>query len=145
MVNVEFPTLRERFIWQIFIVHVFTGIGGNRPEADNLVVIFTDGEAHDAAEAKEDAEILKKRGVRILGIGAGPYLSRFISELEQMVSGPEDLFTFTFKNLKEEIGRAIASNLTEQLCILKQAQTTTETVTTESTIPTSKATGLQKN
>ncbi|XP_046857342.1 collagen alpha-6(VI) chain-like isoform X3 [Xenia sp. Carnegie-2017] len=127
---------------KIVVDSVFTGTGGDRPEADNLVVIFTDGQAHDAAEAKEYAEILKKRGVRILGIGAGPYLSRFISELEQMVSGPEDLFTFTFKNLKEEIGRAIASNLTEQLCLLKQAKITTETVTTESTIPTTKATGI---
>ena len=89
--------------------------------------------------------------------------------LEQMVSCLEDLYTFTFHDLKEEIGRELASNLTEQSCLLKQGKKeiatteseakTTEAITTEiksaeattretktagSTITTATTTGLPK-
>lgn len=100
-----------------FEFQVFTGSGYDRPDAKDLVIVFTDGQAHDAKEANEYSAILKRNGVRILGIGAGPYLNRFISELEQIASDPGSVFTFTFGNLTEDMAGRIVKNLAKEICL----------------------------
>ena len=112
--------------------------GYHRPDAKDLIVIFTDGQAHDAYEAKQYAASMKKMGVKILGIGAGHHLSRFISDLEEMSSGPENVFTFSFANLNESVAQKIVADISKEICLATElttptpayAQTATEMSTT---------------
>ena len=126
--------------------------GYHRPDAKDLIVIFTDGQAHDAYEAKQYAASMKKMGVKILGIGAGHHLSRFISDLEEMSSGPENVFTFSFANLNESVAQKIVADISKEICLATElttptpayAQTATEMSTTKAPTTTEVPTTIER-
>ena len=84
-------------------------LDGDRPGVQNVLIIFSDGNAHDLSVALEQAEILKARGVRVITIGAGVKadVREFEDELKQMSSNPEtDFLTVDFGDLSSFANKA---------------------------------------
>ncbi|XP_028404925.1 matrilin-2-like [Dendronephthya gigantea] len=81
---------------------VFTGLYGDRPYIPDMLIIFTDGNAHDLRIARRQAAFLKEKGIFIITIGAGTERSiqKFKQELIDMASGPEYAFTVDFEQLE---------------------------------------------
>ena len=81
---------------------VFSGGRGDRPGVDDIVVVFTDGNAHDIKVAREQADILKSKGVLVMTIGAGKKseVKLFEKELSDMASSPEYAMTVDFDQLE---------------------------------------------
>lgn len=73
--------------------HVFDK-QSSRPEADRIIVIFTDGQSGDYRRTIFEAKLLKKSGVKIFVVGIGSYVDR--EELEYLASEPIDDFLHTF-------------------------------------------------
>ena len=76
--------------------------GGDRPGVDDVLILFTDGYAHDLRLALTEAELLKKNGVRIITIAAGEKdnIDHFRKELQIMASDPvTDALTVDFKDI----------------------------------------------
>jgi collagen type XII alpha len=63
-----------------------------RPEAANVVILFTDGASSNSYETKQQAAQLRSREVRIfsIGVGSGPNTE----ELEAIASSPSDDHVF---------------------------------------------------
>ena len=81
---------------------MFNGHGGDRPGVKDVLILFTDGNAHDLQTALMEAKLLKEAGVRVITIGAGvkSAVKRFESELKQMASDPEtDMMMVDFEDL----------------------------------------------
>ena len=69
---------------------------------ENILLIFTDGNAHDLRVALRQSEVLKSRGVRVITIGAGVKrdIRLFEDELKQMCTDPgRDFLMVDFKDL----------------------------------------------
>ena len=75
---------------------------GDRPGVKDVLIIFTDGNAHDIRVALEQAEVIKSRGVRVITIGAGTKRSiwKFQDELKKMCTDPKrDFIMVDFEDL----------------------------------------------
>ena len=84
------------------LFQVFTGTNGDRPDVNDTLILFTDGDAHDLSTTREQAEILKKKGVRIITIAAGKEESvrLFQPILIKMASSPHEYaITVNFEKL----------------------------------------------
>ena len=68
---------------------------------DDILILFTDGTAHDLPLAHEMASALKSRGIKILGIAAGKkeQVRNVKGELEEMVTNKKDIITVDFPDL----------------------------------------------
>lgn len=80
---------------------VFNGKGGDRPEAKNVILLFTDGHAADPHIAQAATKRMKARGdhVMTVGFGARGSIARFKPELEAMSSNKEkDVFLNGFED-----------------------------------------------
>ena len=86
----------------LFTNQVFSGGAGDRPGIDDIVIVFTDGNAHDITVAREQANILKSKGVLVITIGAGKKseVKLFQKELTDMASAPEYAMTVDFDQLE---------------------------------------------
>jgi hypothetical protein len=85
----------------VVIFKVFNKFGGDRPLVDDILILFTDGTAHDLPLAHEMASALKSRGIKILGIAAGKkeQVRNVRGELEEMVTDKKDIITVDFPDL----------------------------------------------
>ena len=86
------------------------------------MVIFADGQAHDAAVMFEEAKLLKSMGVKILSVGYGHNLTKNsfgMKNLMKMATNHKDMFSIDFKNndlvLEEKI-EVITKHLVEVDC-----------------------------
>ena len=82
---------------------VFTITGDDRPEVEDILIVFTDGATRDQSVAVRYANKMKARGVRIIGIAAGPRREEFKGQLEEISSSPDDLFMVEFDQLQSVI------------------------------------------
>jgi hypothetical protein len=103
------------------IPKVFTGTNGDRPDVNDTLILFTDGDAHDLNTALEQAEILKNKGVRIITIGAGKEESvrSFKPILIKMASSPGYAMTVNFEKLDfsdfvEKVTKIVCQELPEE-------------------------------
>lgn len=90
---------------------VFTGYGSDRVDVENVLIIFTDGNANSKSKTLHNAEVLKQRGVRIIVIGAGDDHYGFKSELEKIASHPDDVKIVQFSGL-----RNIVVDIVDEVC-----------------------------
>lgn len=72
---------------------VFNG-RSTRPEADRIIVVFTDGRSRDYRRTTLEAKMLKKSGVKIFVVGIGSYVDQ--EELRDIASVPTEEFLHTF-------------------------------------------------
>ncbi|CAB3978244.1 Hypothetical predicted protein [Paramuricea clavata] len=81
---------------------IFTGRNGDRPGISDIVILFTDGNAHDLSKAREQSKILREKGILVITIGAGTKesLRTFKQELIDMASSPEYAMTVNFEQLE---------------------------------------------
>lgn len=80
---------------------------GDRPSADNLVILLTDGQSNvNFYDTIPSARDLKSDGVTIIGIGIG--LSN-ADELNAIASGPTDVFQVATFEALDEIKAEIVS------------------------------------
>lgn len=100
----NFPASRIPF-------QVFTEAGGDRSDVPDIVIVFTDGKSHKKDLTIQNAEGLKRRGVRILAIGAGDERAKFKEELEKIASSPQDVQMVEFDQLD-----SIVTDLVNQVC-----------------------------
>ena len=78
---------------------MFIKSGGDRPEVEDVLLVFTDGNARKKDLTIKYATFLKQRGVRIVAIGAGDEFSGFKDELTKIASSPEDVKIVRFEDL----------------------------------------------
>lgn len=79
---------------------VFTIEGDDRPEVEDILIVFTDGATRDQSVAVKYANKMKQRGIQIIGIAAGPKRKEFKGQVEAIASSPEDVFMVEFDQLQ---------------------------------------------
>ena len=77
--------------------------GDDRPEVEDILIVFTDGATRDQSVAVRYANKMKARGVRIIGIAAGPSREDFKDQLEEIASSPDDLLMPEFDELQSVV------------------------------------------
>ncbi|CAB4025036.1 von Willebrand factor, partial [Paramuricea clavata] len=88
----------------------FTETDGDRPDVEDVVVVFTDGRSSYPDKTNESAWNLKKKGVHIIAIGVVENLendekkSKIEEELKNIASSPKDVKMIDFANLETLIG-----------------------------------------
>ncbi|CAG2213738.1 COL6A [Mytilus edulis] len=70
--------------------HMFIPSAGDRPDAQNILVVLTDGRSGDPAKTLQEANRLKQRNTVIIAVGIGSGASK--SELNGLVSNPAYVF-----------------------------------------------------
>ncbi|GAB1598185.1 cartilage matrix protein-like [Argonauta hians] len=61
-----------------------------RPDADKILIVFTDGQSSDYEKTREEAYLLKKSGVRIFVVSIGPNIDAV--EIRDIASEPSKVF-----------------------------------------------------
>ena len=89
---------------------MFTGTDGDRPKANDILVLLLNGRTADAALASEYAEKLIVRGVRIIAVAVGSETESFIDQAELMASSLQDMRRTNFDHLNE-IGNYVLSGV----------------------------------
>ena len=74
-----------------------------------MLVLFTDGRAHDIDIAKEHAKRMKERNIRIVAIGAGEKANdpELVEHLESIATSQLDVYTSEFSQLTNIVDRLI--------------------------------------
>ena len=86
----------------LLFLKVFNGKGGDRPDAPDVLILFTDGQATDKQGKNfqvEEAQKLKDKGVKVMTVGMGveKTIAKFRSKLKDMASkasGSDDKLQF---------------------------------------------------
>ncbi|XP_028415528.1 collagen alpha-6(VI) chain-like isoform X2 [Dendronephthya gigantea] len=90
---------------------IFNHRNGDRPDVADVLIIFTDGEAHDFEVAKKHAQEMKKRNIRIITIAAGPDAKNpkaaLVKQMEALASDPLNVYTVDFSELNDIVDRLI--------------------------------------
>ena len=81
--------------------------GDDRPEVEDILIVFTDGATRDQRVAVKYADKMKQRGVHIIGIAAGSKREDFKGQLEEIASSPDDLFMVEFDQLQDVIHKLV--------------------------------------
>ncbi|VDI82671.1 Hypothetical predicted protein [Mytilus galloprovincialis] len=92
--------------------HMFIPSAGDRPDAQNVLVVLTDGQSGDHAKTLQEANRLKQRTTVIIAVGIGSGASK--SELNGLVSDPSYVFFVNdFDALKQihDTVHSVACNL----------------------------------
>jgi hypothetical protein len=77
----------------------------------NILILFTDGLAHDIRLAYDQAEDLKKKGTRLIVIGAGKRANEVFEQIKRMASREEDAHQSKFDQLS-----GIVDDLLDVVC-----------------------------
>ena len=86
---------------------VFTVEGDDRPDVQDVLIVFTDGRARDQEDARFYAQNLKNRDVHIMGIAAGPDRLNFKHQLDEIASSPDDVLMVEFDDLDGIINKLV--------------------------------------
>ena len=79
----------------------------------NILILFTDGSAHRFYLAREQAVELKRKGTRIIGIGAGRKVDNEVfKQVQEIASSKEDAHKSDFDQLS-----GIVDDLLDVVCI----------------------------
>ena len=93
---------------------MFNSKGGDRPDAKNIILLFTDGHAADPHIAMAATNTMKSRGDHLMTVGFGPERSieRFRPELEAMSSNKKkDVFLKGFDDVDNIADRLVEASL----------------------------------
>ena len=74
-----------------------------------MLILFTDGRAHDIDVAVKHAERMRARNIRIVAIGAGEQAKnpKFVAQLESIATSQLDVYTSEFSELTDIVDRLI--------------------------------------
>ena len=88
------------------------GKTGDRPNVPDILVVLSDGQAHDQKLALQQADLMKKSGVTILCIGVGKprTVQSFLNQLKKLASKPSYVFKCEF-NALTTIENVLASKM----------------------------------
>ncbi|XP_033728140.1 collagen alpha-3(VI) chain-like [Pecten maximus] len=112
--------------------HSFTNTSGDRPEANNILVVLTDGQSTDRNQTDIEANALHNTDTKVITIGIGAGVD--VTELNEIASQSGLVFTVPdFKALS-----TIESQIGRSACATQPPTTTTTTTTT--TTPTTTTT-----
>ncbi|XP_063427268.1 collagen alpha-1(XIV) chain-like [Mytilus trossulus] len=92
--------------------NMFIPSSGDRPDAQNVLVVLTDGHSGDPSKTLQEANRLKQRNTVIIAVGIGSGVSK--SELNGLVSDPSNVFFVNdFNALKQihDVVHSVACNL----------------------------------
>lgn len=92
---------------------------GDRPEAQNIAIIFTDGHSDNATYTLEQAMAAKAAGIRIIVIGVGLTDETVLNQIASEPSAENVLLVNHFNglsSLERVIGSKLVSNCTGNLC-----------------------------
>ena len=78
---------------------MFTIAGDDRPNVQDILIVFTDGAARDQDDAKRYAQNLKNRDVHIVGIAAGQKRHEFRHQLVEIATSEDDVIMVEFDDL----------------------------------------------
>jgi lysine/ornithine N-monooxygenase len=96
----------------LFLLQVFNGTGVDRPRVPNILILFTDGLAHDIRLAYRQASELKAKNTRIIVIGAGKRKNEVFHQINSMATSREDAHKSDFDQLS-----GIVDDLLDVVCI----------------------------
>ena len=91
----------------ILLHQVFTVEGDDRPQVEDILIVFTDGWTRDQTVAVKYAEKMKARNVHIIAIAAGPSRRDFKGQLEEIASTPSDVLMVEFDELQNLISKLV--------------------------------------
>ena len=91
---------------------IFNGTGVDRPRVPNILILFTDGLAHDIRLAYHQADELKRKNTRIVVIGAGERANEVFQEIKSMATSEEDAHKSDFDQLS-----GIVDDLLDVVCV----------------------------
>ena len=94
---------------------MFTVDGDDRPDVQDILIIFADGKASDKWTRKpaKIAQKLKDRNVRIITILSGRYREKIVKEYEKIASSPSDVFVVDFDHLHDTMVEIVDEYCTE--------------------------------
>ena len=76
-----------------------------------MLIVFTDGQAHDFKIAQRHAEEMKKRNIKIITIAAGPDAknpkAKLVKQMEAIASDPLNVYRVDFSELNDIVDRLI--------------------------------------
>lgn len=103
------PRVTDWWNRNIVIFQIFNHRSGDRPNAQDVLIIFTDGRAHDFNIALKHAKAMRSRNVHIIAIAAGHEAKdpKLLKQLKQIVSDPLEVYTSEFSELTDIIDRLI--------------------------------------
>lgn len=94
-----------------FFLKIFNHRNGDRPDAADVLILFTDGRAHDFKLAKKHAARMKERNIKIITIAAGHEAknpkAKLVKQLEEIASDPLNVYKVDFSELGEITDRLI--------------------------------------
>ena len=94
-----------------FSPQIFNGEGVDRDRIPNILILFTDGLSHDIELAYLQADELKRKGTRIIVIGAGDRAIEVFAQIKSMASRKEDAHKSNFDQLS-----GIVDDLLDVVC-----------------------------
>ncbi|OWF43421.1 Collagen alpha-3(VI) chain [Mizuhopecten yessoensis] len=120
--------------------HSFTNTSGDRPEANNILVVLTDGQSTDRNQTEVEANSLHSTDTKVIAIGIGAGVDD--TELGEIASQAGLVFTVpdfkALSTIESQIGRSACATLPPTTTTT--ATTTTTTPTTTTTTPTTTTT-----
>jgi hypothetical protein len=76
-----------------------------------VLILFTDGQAHDFSIARKHAVLMKKRNIRIITIAAGPDAknpkAKLVEQMEALATDPLNVYKVDFSELNDIVDRLI--------------------------------------
>ncbi|CAC5378859.1 COL6A [Mytilus coruscus] len=123
--------------------HMFIPSSGDRADAQNVLVVLTDGQSSDPAKTLQEVNRLKQRNTVVIAVGIGSGVSK--SELNAMVSDPSYvLFVNDFDALKQihDVVHSVACNLVNTATTPRPPQVTTFVKTSPPPKTTTEATTI---
>ena len=94
-----------------FHLQIFNGKGVDRAGVPNILILFTDGLAHDFQLARTVSKELKRKGTRIVAIGAGRKAGEVFRQIKELASSKQDAHKSNFNELS-----GIVDDLLDVVC-----------------------------
>lgn len=95
--NFQIVPRNKHFHFFPHYLKVFIGRGGDRSEIENVLVIFSDGNAHDITEAYRAADSMKDKNIRIIATTVSEY-GYVREELLRIASSPKYAISIELSN-----------------------------------------------
>lgn len=91
---------------KVLRTEMFTAENGDRPENNNIAILFTDGVSNiNAWRTIPEAELVKSEGITVYSIGVNlKGQNKFIAEVKHMASSPKEEHAFIIDSFDDLIG-----------------------------------------